>query len=139
MDPIKARINEINFLEFCSRVSAIKNRLIDVKLFIGDLSKYIDFDIEKISQIADMIFTPNFKISPQELLTLLENKYISVNELANIYKKSIKTIYRYKAKGKQAALYPRLEPQYQEALDKFMTQYDKFFVKNYQNIFRIGE
>ena len=73
--------------------------------------------------------------------TLLLDKYKKFKEIypavKELYKKSSRTIYRYKEKGKNIVLYPRLEPEEQKALEVFMTQYNKFFTKNYQNIFRI--
>lgn len=137
MDPTKARINEIDFLEFCTRILSIRNKMIDIKLFIANLSNFIDFDIDIISSIVDKIFSPNLQVNISELNALLNIDYINTKELKELYKRSRRTIYRYKEKGKNIVLYPRLEPEEQEALDVFMTQYNKFFTKNYENIFRI--
>lgn len=135
MDPIKARLNEINFLEFCTRIEAIRHRPIDIKLFIGYLANLIDFDIETISAISEKIFTPIFYVHKNEIYTLLENKYIKMTDLDGIYNKSLRTLYRYINKSDKAPLYPRLNPEEQEALDKFMSEYEKVFTKDYKNIF----
>lgn len=137
MDPTKARINEINFLEFCTRIMAIRNKMIDIKMILAHLTNYLEFDIEGLSKIVDIIFTPNMQVNISELYVLLDKGYITVKELEASYKKSKRTIYRYKVKGNQTVLYPRLNAENQLILDKFMTQYDKFFTRNYQNIFRI--
>ena len=138
MDPTKARINEIEFLEFCSRILSIRNRMLDIKLFLANLSNYIEFDIEQVSKLVDTIFSPNLQVRPEEIYAMINQGYISLDQLKDLYNKSKRTMYRYKEKGKEVALYPRLNPEEQLVLDKFMTQYNIFFTKNYQNILRIG-
>lgn len=134
MDPEKARINEINFLEFCTRIYSIRKKLIDIKIVLADLTKLLDFDVEKVSEIVDEIFAPHFQLRPNEVNTLIEHKYVTAKELIDMFNKCSRTIYRYKAKGKDATLYPRLDEEHQIALNKFMEQHDKFLVRNYQNM-----
>lgn len=138
MDPTKARINEIEFLEFCSRILSIRNRMLDIKLFLANLSNYIEFDIEQVSKLVDTIFSPNLQVRPEEIYAMINKGYISLEQSKDLYNKSKRTMYRYKEKGKEIVLYPRLNPEEQLVLDKFMTQYNIFFTKNYQNILRIG-
>jgi hypothetical protein len=134
MDPIKARINEINFLEFCARIESIRHKMLDIKRFIADLNNYFDFDVEIISGIVEQVFTPRFKINKDEVYILMEEGYLTIEDLSNIFDKSNRTIYRYKAKGTKNTLYPRLTPKEQEALDVFMKQYELYLIRDYSII-----
>ena len=138
MNPVEARLNEINFLELCTRIEAINHKPIQIKQLIAALSSLFEFNVLKMNEIVDKIFTPRFSLNINELATLVNNGYITMTELQNLFKKSKRTIQRYKAKGKNATLYPRLDEEEQLVLHEFMTQYNRYFTKDYANILNVN-
>ena len=137
MDPAKARLNELCFSEFCIRILSIRNRMLDIKEEIAHLGKYFKFDIEKVSKISEKIFLPTFKLNISEVYCLLDLDYLKIEDLRKLFKVSNRTIYRHKMDSKDNILYPRLDKDEQEALDEFITQYNKYFVRNFNSIIDI--
>ena len=134
MDPTKARINEIDFIELCSRLESIRHKPTDIKIFLAGLNNILDFDITGLYLIVDKIFTPQFAVQSQEILVLLETNRLTRQDLAQIYNKSLRTIDRYKIKSKNNVLYPRLTEEEQICLNQFMELYNKFLIKDYKNL-----
>jgi len=134
MNPTKARINEIDFIELCSRLESIRHKPTDIKIFLAGLNNILDFDITGLYLIVDKIFTPQFAVQSQEILVLLETNKLTRQDLAQIYNKSLRTIDRYKIKSKNNVLYPRLTEEEQICLNQFMELYNKFLIKDYKNL-----
>lgn len=134
MNPTKARINEIDFIELCSRLESIRHKPTDIKIFLAGLNNILDFDITGLYLIVDKIFTPQFAVQSQEILVLLETNKLTRQDLAQIYNKSLRTIDRYKVKSKNNVLYPRLTEEEQICLNQFMELYNKFLIKDYKNL-----
>ena len=134
MDPTKARLNEINFLELCARIESVNHRPIEIKKLLNALHDLFEFDLLKLNEITDKIFTPRLQVHKFELTYLFVNGYISSKEAQIAFSKSPRTLQRLKNNPCSTVLYPKLDPEEQEALDIFMQNYDKYFTKSYLNI-----
>lgn len=136
MDPLKARINEIKFLELCTRIESVNHRMIDIKRFLGCIHNFFEFDLELLTAASEQIFMPRCAVVKEEISALLATGEFKTKELAETVNMSDKTLYRYKNKLQDNVLYPRLDEQFQEELEKFIEQYDRYFTRDFRNIVR---
>ena len=133
MDPQKARINEIKFLELCTRVLSFNGLHSDLGKFFSALNMLIDFDVTTIVHLATTIFAKPYQPTQNEMIRILTELGMNRTQISNIVGLSVKTIYN-RFDTVPEILYPRTTPEEQEAVEKFFQQYDILFGENYMNL-----
>ena len=74
MDPKKARICELEFLELCTRLVGYRNKPTDIAVFLNTISPLIDFNPRIIAELSRDIFNIKYTPTKQELAYLLNEK-----------------------------------------------------------------
>lgn len=125
MDPEEIRINELEFLELCTRLSAYNSSPSFFESFFVAIKRFIDYDAAIIIGLAKEIFGPKYRPNKQELLKIMQLYNIPKKELARMFGKGEATIYRWCEE--EIMMYPRCTEIQQKELHKFMTEYKKIF------------
>ena len=133
MDPQKARINEIRFLELCTRIISHRGRNSDLSKFFSAINMLIDFDLNTIVRLSTVIFSKIYQPTTNEFIRILTELGMNRTQISRIVGISVKTIYN-RFDTVPEILYPRTTPEEQEAVDKFFQQYDVLFETNYTNL-----
>ena len=133
MDPQKARINEIRFLELCTRVLSYRGLHSDLGKFFGTLRMLFEFDTNIIVPLATTIFAKPYQPTTNELVKILSELGMNRTQISRIAGISVKTIYN-RTDNIPEVLYPRTNPEEQKAIDDFFQQYDVLFETNYMNL-----
>lgn len=132
MDPKKARICELEFLELCTRLISYRNNPTDISTFLKSMDVLIDFNPRIMAELSRDIFNIKYKPYKEEIVQILHEKGYTLREIGKVYNKSISTLSDWVQK--ELVLFPRCTSEQQTEVVKFMDQYNKLFTSNLINI-----
>lgn len=132
MDPIKARMNELEFLEICYRVYNYKKDINTLKTFFIALSYLIEFNSTIIIELSKEIFEIKFKPTKEELIVLMLDKGYNKKQLITMFHIARETMN--KRLSEELPIFPRTTKDQQHALDMFLKEYKKLFEIDYLSL-----
>ena len=132
MDPKKARICELEFLELCTRLVGYRNKPTDIAVFLNTISPLIDFNPRIIAELSRDIFNIKYTPTKQELAYLLNEKGHNLRDIGKLFNKSSATICLWLQED--LVMFPRCTNEQQSEVIRFMDQYNKLFTSDLRNI-----
>jgi len=128
MDPKKARICELEFLELCTRLIGYRSNPTDITTFLKTVENLIEFNPRIIIELSRDIFNMKYKPTKQELVHVLHEKGYTLREIGKVYNKSVSTLSDWLQK--EIVLFPRCTNEQQNEVIRFMDQYNKLFTSD---------
>ena len=130
------RINEIKFLEICTRVYKFRNDFSDITLYLKQLQPFLDCDLYSIITLSKEIFERKYQPTIQEIAMVLYQQGMTKELIAQYLKKNRTTIIRWL--DKPQVLYPRSSPSIRQSLNQFITKWETFEKPDLRHIDFIG-
>ena len=130
------RINEIKFLEICTRIYKFRNDFSDITLYLKQLQPFLDCDLYSITQLSKEIFERKYQPTIQEIAIALHQQGMTKELIAQHLKKNRTTIIRWL--NKPQVLYPRSSPSIRQALNQFILDWERLEKPDLRHIDFIG-
>ena len=130
------RINEIKFLEICTRVYKFRNDFSDITLYLKQLQPFLDCDLYSIITLSKEIFERKYQPTIKEKAIVLHQQGMTKELIAQHLKKSRPTIIKWL--NEPQVLYPRSSPSIRQALNQFIIKWETFEKPDLRHIDFIG-
>ena len=130
------RINEIKFLEICTRIYKFRNDFSDITLYFKQLQPFLDCDLYSIIQLSKEIFERKYQPTIQEITIVLYQQGMTKELIAQHLKKSRPTIIKWL--NDPQVLYPRSSPSVRQSLNQFILDWERLEKPDLRHIDFIG-
>ena len=130
------RINEIKFLEICTRIYKFRNDFSDITLYFKQLQPFLDCDLYSIIQLSKEIFERKYQPTIQEITIVLYQQGMTKELIAQHLKKSRPTIIKWL--NDPQVLYPISSPSVRQSLNQFILDWERLEKPDLRHIDFIG-
>lgn len=126
------RINEIKFLEICTRIYKFRNDFSDITLYLKQLQPFLNCDLYSIITLSKEIFERKYQPTIQEIAIVLYQQGMTKELIAQHLKKSRPTIIKWL--NDPQVLYPRSSPNIRQSLNQFILDWERLEIPDLRHI-----